>query len=255
VHKKVFIALVILLMLIIAKCNVPVYAEDDEVYILEPGKVYRFKNSENVRAVFSDYVLCGATISGNEYYKATYYRYWDSVKVSSLGILFVYNCNNKPVTMTVVEKKGRISEVQVYEPSLSLVMYDGRETEFKVTNNNEGSIEYRNFEYNEISDSLDNPDWSDWLYTSLTLTGRGVLLFPYNINDLEDNITIEGDYEVSEYVRLGFFQGPPWILKTDLTGMIQALLDQLSMLLPVGLVILSAFLLISLIMYIVRLFR
>ena len=246
--KKFFSVLLILLMFI----NLPVYAEDEEVYILEPGKVYRFRNSEDVIAVFSDYVLCAATISGNEYNSAEYYRYWNGIKVGSLGVLFVYNCNNESVTMTVVERKGRISQVEVFEPSLSIVMYDASETDFRVINNTDGSIRYRQYEYNEISDSFDNPDWAATFYSSITFVGRGFLLLPFNINDLEDNITFEGDYEVSSYVRKGFFQGPPWILKTDLAGIILALLDQLSMLLPAALVVLSVFLLISLIKYIVR---
>lgn len=247
-YRKVFIVVLVLLMFV----NVPVYA-NNEVYTLEQGKVYRFKNGgKPFEAEFSDYVLSGSTVVSSGYTNVYHYSYSDNMWFTKADYPFVYNCNNKTVTMTVYE--GNITEVDVFASPFSIVMYDGSETDFKMTNNTEYGISYKRFEYNEVSDSLDNPSGTETLYTSGTYTGRGVILLPVNINELQDTITFEGDYEAYNYIRLGFFQGPPWILKTDLAGIIRAFLEQLSMVLPVALVILSVFLLISLAKYIVRSF-
>ena len=250
--RKLFSVLVILLMFIAASCNVPAYAEDEGVFTLEPCKLYLFNKTGSVKAEFSKNVLCGGVISSTPYDNVLYYHYWSTINVGSTGKLFVYNCNDESVTMDVIE--GTINGFEVVDYPISIVMYDASEMDFKMINNTDSRIRYKRFNYNEVADRLDDKSGTDWLYDSATLTGRGALLFLVDINDLEDNITFEGEYEVSDYVRKGFFQGPPWILKMDLAGMIRALLDQLSMLLPVGLVILSAFLLISLMRYIVRSF-
>ena len=57
--RRFIIMLLILLMFISVSSCSPVYAEDNESYTLEPGKVYRFKKAsgENLVAEFSDYVL------------------------------------------------------------------------------------------------------------------------------------------------------------------------------------------------------
>jgi hypothetical protein len=234
-------------MFISVSSCIPVYAEDNEVYTLEPGKVYKFENvsGENLVAEFSDYVLYNNTY--NYYNKINSYNLVNYINHSS-SHTNVYNCNNKSVTMTITG--GEISEVTVYGSLFSLVMYDGTETEFKIINNIDDSVNCRKFEYNESDNSFEASGLN--IQGSRTLTGKGFLLF--KLDDEYYNTTFNGVYEVSNYIRSGFFWAPPWIFRMDLAGMIRVLLDQLSMLLPVGLLILSVFLLASFLIYMVRSF-
>jgi hypothetical protein len=230
--------------------SVPVYAEDNEVYTLEPGKVYKFEKviDENLVAEFSDYVLYNNTY--NYYNKVNSYQYVNYINNGS-SHTNVYNCNNKSVTMTITG--GEISEVTVYGSLFSLVMYDGTETEFKIINNIDDSVNCRKFEYNESDNSFEASGLN--IQGSRTLTGKGFLLF--KLDDEYYNTTFNGVYEISNYIESDFFQvPPPWILKKmmNLTELLGAFWNQLLTLLPVGLVILSAFLLTSLLIYTVRLF-
>lgn len=230
-----------------------IYAKGAEVYTLEPGKVYVFrKNSgETLTVGFSDLVLRGISAASYEY--GDIMRYTSYVNYSShtsKSYLYVYNVNDKEVTMTVTE--GTIISDDVYDSDFSLVMYDATETNFQITSIVD-YVYYKRFEYNENDGSL---NWSPIEVINSgetdTYTGKGIVVT--RKHNLEGRLYIDGFYEVFNTISLGFFQVPPWILRMDLAGMTRVLLDQLSMLLPVALVILSVFLLISLAIYTIRLF-
>jgi hypothetical protein len=247
--RKFFCLLLILLMFM----SVPVYAEDYESYTLEPGKVYKFQrlsSGGNLVAEFSDYVLYNDTYNG--YNKANYYEYVNYVDNHS-SHTNIYNVNNKSVIMIITG--GTISEVTDYDSFFSLVMYDGTETEFKIINNIDDSVNCKQFEYNESDHSFEASGTNISINGSRTLTGRGFLLF--KADDKYHNTTFNGVYEVSNYIESDFFQvPPPWILKKmmNLTELLGVFWNQLLTLLPVALLILSVFLLISLAIYTIRLF-
>jgi len=256
VYRKLFIVLVILLMLV----NVPVYAEDEEVYTLKKGKVYEFKFRANltlsdvVNIGFSDYVLYGYS-NLTDYDSISSYGFYGtgtSRTFVSVFTMFVYNCSDSDVTMVITD--GVITNYYEYDSPFSFVMYDASEEYFKITNTTDTSIKYRELQYNEYDGTITYRSSSETLKSggSALYSGKGLLLLPVKTGNVQYNVTLEGVYEVNNYIRKGFFRVPPWILETDLGVIIRALLEQLSMLLPVGLVILSVFLLISLIRYIVR---
>lgn len=257
-YRKVFIALVILLMLI----NVPVYAEEG-IYTLERGKIYVFtfpENNSTVEVNFSDNVLTGVEIvQQDDPGDLDIYNRYGTRRSWGIGylhnVLYVYNVSDSDVT-AVFADGSLVRRVDVYPSPVSLVAYDASEEPIEFTNITDEIIRYKEFSYNEY----DNTITYDSSFKSLesgegVLTfGKGVLLFPINTGNLQYYLSINGVYEVRNYIRKSFFRIPPWILETDLAGIIQALLEQLLMLLPVALVILSVFLLISLIRYIVRLY-
>jgi hypothetical protein len=150
--------------------------------------------------------------------------------------------------------EGTITGITVFDSLFSLVMYDGTDTEFKITNNTDSYVEAKQFEYDESDRSFDASGDYFAISDTKTFTGVGFILFGFPIDDLPYNLEFNGVYEISNYVGSGFFPVPPWILRMDLAGMIRVLLDQLSMLLPAGLVVLSVFLLVSLLIYTVRSF-
>lgn len=248
--RKFFCFLLILLMFM-SKCNVPVYAEDYESYTLEPGKVYRFKKvlSETFTAEFSDYVLISSWTQAGGYRDKSFYRYNNYFTKSSDIYVNVYNTSNKSVIMTITE--GTTTEVDVLESPFSLIMYDGTETRLQITKNIDDHINFKRFKYNESDHSFDYLGDYLGIGDGRTLSGKGFIVF--TSSDLQ-YVTFEGVYGFVDYISEYFFQTPPWILRMDLAGMTRVLLDQLSMLLPVGLVILSVFLLASLLIYTVRSF-
>lgn len=252
--RKFFCLLLILLMFMsVFSCCTPVYAEDNEVYTLEPGKVYKFQKAadENLVAEFSDYVLYNNTY--NYYNKVNSYQYVNNINNGS-SHTNVYNCNNKSVIMTITG--GTITEVDDFESLFSLVMYDATETDFQMINNIDDYVYFNRYDYNESDHSFDASGNFSVFGGSRTLTGKkGFLLF--RANDKFNNTTFNGVYEISNYVESDFFQvPPPWILKKmmNLTELLGAFLKQLKTLLPVALVMLSVFLLTSFLIYTVRLF-
>lgn len=259
-YKKVFIVLVIFLMLINVCSCVPAYAEEGGVYTLKRGKVYEFifrKKGSTVEVVFSDDVLRGIEYVYEYDNIRSYKSYGKSISWYDGYLndtLFVYNVSGSDVTASVLQ--GELINLYEYDSPFSLVHYDASEGPIEFTNDTDQKIYYKEFSYNEydnkitFSNSLKEIKSGEGILTF----GKGVLLFPINTGNLQYYLTFEGVFEVRNYIRSSFFRVPPWILKTDLGGIIQALLDQLSMLLPVGLVILSVFLLISLAKYIVRSF-
>ena len=205
---------------------------------------------------FSDHVLYGYSNVSNYDSLGSYsvYGTGTSRDFSSVYTMFVYNCSDSDVTMVITD--GVISQYYEYDSPFAFVAYDASEEYFEVTNTTDSMIKYREFQYNEYDDSITYSAHIEWLYSGdgALYFGKGILMFPFNTGNVQYFLDIEGVYEVGNYIRKGFFLVPPWILGMDLAGIIQALLGQLSMLLPVGLVILSVFLLISLIRYIVRSF-
>ena len=152
--------------------------------------------------------------------------------------------------------EGTITEVTAYDSTFSLVMYDGTDTEFKITNNTDSYTSYTVYEYNEFDHSYEGSGTYRVIdeNESETFTGMGFLVFG---SSRLQYTTFQGVYEISDYIRSDFFQvPPPWILKKmmNLTELLGAFWNQLSTLLPVGLVILSVFLLVSLLIYTVRSF-
>jgi hypothetical protein len=233
-----------------------VYAEGVEAYTLEPGKVYAFRKSSDGKLTvgFSDLVLRGTSLVSYEYGDLGRYTSYVNYSSTSKDYTYVYNVNDKEVTMTVTE--GTIISVDVYESVFSLVMYDATETNFQITNIGDNTgVYYRRFEYNENDGSLNlSPSNVIVLFSGETdtYTGKGIIVTKES--NLEERLYIDGFYEVYDTINLGFFHVPPWILRMDLAGLLGAFWNQLLTLLPVGLVILSVFLLASLLIYTVRLF-
>lgn len=232
-----------------------VYAEGVEAYTLEPGKVYVFRKSSDgtLTVGFSDLVLCGTSVASYGYGDLVRYTSYVNYSSASKNYTYVYNVNDKEVTMTVTE--GTIISVDVYESVFSLVMYDATETNFQITNIADSVVYCRRFEYNENDGSLNLSPSNVIVLKSGetdTYTGKGIIVT--RESNLEERLYIDGFYEVYDTINLGFFHVPPWILRMDLAGMIRVLLDQLSMLLPVALLILSVFLLVSFLIYMVRSF-
>ena len=250
--RKFFCLLLILLMFINLQSCVPVYAEDYESYTLEPGKIYRFKKvkGQTLTAEFSDYVLISSWNQAGGYTDKSFYRYKNNVTNSGDVYVNVYNTSNKSVVMTMTE--GTTTEVAVFNSPFSLVMYDGTETSLQIINNGDNSVTFKRYTYNESDYSFDylGNYLGIGVGKSRTLSGKGFIVF--TSSSLQD-VTFEGVYGFVDYISEYFFHTPPWILRMDLAGMIRVLLDQLSMLLPVGLVILSVFLLISLLLYTIHL--
>lgn len=246
-----FFCLLLILLMFMSKCNVPVYAEDYESYTLEPGKVYRFKKvkGETFTAVFSDYLLISSWTQSGGYTDKSRYRYNNYFTNSGDIYVNVYNTSNKSVAMTMTE--GTTIEVDVFDSPFSLVMYDGTETRLQITKNVDDFISFKRFLYNESDHSFDYLGEYLGIGDGRNLQGKGFLVF--TSSKLQD-VTFEGVYGFVDYISEYFFQAPPWILRMDLAGMIRVLLDQLSMLLPVALVILSVFLLVSLLIYTIHLF-
>ena len=254
-YRKVFIVLVILLMLIAASCNVPAYAEDE--YTLKPGKVYRFELDlyTSLDIDFSDSVLYHLGSSGNYTELWKYNNYGNSYE-KELNIeqyMFVYNVSDSNVKLTLND--GEIIGVNEYNSPFVMVMFDGSETALEVKNNSEEWQDYKVFHYvgNGSYIFYDETSIIEPGYTE-QFEGIGVLLFEAFGGNFEDIFTVSGVYEVGDYIREGFFPVPPWILVMDLAGLLEVFWRQLLTLLPVGLIILSVFLLISLVKYIVRLF-
>lgn len=252
--RKFFSVLLVLMLVNVHGCF-PAYAE--EVYTLKPGKVYRFGLDlyTSLDIDFSDSVLYYLGSSGNYTELWRYKNYGNSYQedFNVEQYLFVYNVSDSSVKLTLND--GEVIGVNEYQSPFVMVMFDGSETALEVKNNSEEWQDYKVFHYvgNGSYIFYDETSIIEPGYTE-QFEGIGVLLFEAFGGNFEDIFTVSGVYEVGDYIREGFFSVPPWILKTDLTGIIQALLDQLSTLLPVGLVILSVYLLISLAKYIVRLF-
>lgn len=248
-----FFCLLLILLVFMSKCNVPVYAEDYESYTLEPGKVYRFKKvkGETFTAELSDYVLISSWNQAGGYRDKSFYRYKNYVTNTGDVYVNVYNTSNKSVAMTMTE--GTATEVAVFDSPFTLVMYDGTETILKIINNGDNYVTFMRYRYNESDHSFDylGKYLGIGVGKSHVLSGKGFIVFTSSY--LQD-VTFEGVYGFVDYISEYFFQIPPWILRMDLAGIIRVLLDQLSMLLPVGLVILSVFLLISLLLYTIHLF-
>lgn len=253
-YKRLIIVLLVFLMFV----NVPVYA--NEIYTIKQGKVYTItidQNYSNLDVIFSDNVLYGFR-NLNYYDDLTTY---DSYGISSNRTLdvfdkfmFVYNLSDSDVIMTLND--GGITNIREYESPFGLVMYDGTNTVLEVTNNTSGYIDYKMLNYNDINGSIsfDKYNYSIAGGSTKEIEGKGVLIFELDGGNLKDILTISGVYEVGDFVRYGFFQRVPWILEMDLMGIIRVFLEQLSMLLPVGLIVLSAFLLINLLRYTMRFF-
>ena len=245
--KKFSCFLLILLMFI----SVPVYAEDNEVYTLGPGEVYRFRFMKPVDLVFSDNVLYGTGTSSNKLY--TYDSYGNSYNGSPTGLaIYVYNCSYSEINITLNE--GEITAADKYYSPFTLVMFDASEEVFEMKNISDVYLRYKVHYYNEDTGSIDFNTGTSVFNGTKTLEGKGVLMFEFTEDDLPYKLELNGAYEVGDYISEDFFPSPPWILRMDLAGMIRVLLDQLSMLLPVGLVVLSVFLAISLLLYTMRLF-
>lgn len=253
--RKFFCLLLILLTFMsVLSCCTPVYAEDYESYTLEPGKIYRFKKvkGETFTAEFSDYLLISSWTQAGGYTDKSFYRYSNYFTKSGDIYVNVYNTSNKNVAMTITE--GTITEVDVLDSPFSLVMYDGTETSLQMINNGDNSVTFKYYEYNESDHSFDYLGYylGIGVGKSRTLSGKGFIVFT---SGSLQYVTFEGGvYGFVDYISEYFFQTPPWILRMDLAGIIRVLLDQLSMLLPAGLVILSVFLLVSLLIYMVRSF-
>lgn len=249
--RKLFSVLLVLLMFI----NVPVYAQDE--YTLKPGKVYRFEfdlyNRLDVDLSGDVLFYFSSTESYDELYK--YANYGNSYE-SDLNIekyMYVYNVSDSNVNLIINE--GEIVGVNEYSSPFVMVMFDGSETVFELTNNSDGWENYKIFYYQGdgslIFDSVTDiigPGCSE------QFDGIGALLLEVAGGSFEDVFTLNGVYEVGDYIRGGFFPVPPWILGMDLAGLLEAFWNQLQTLLPAALIVLSASLLISLAKYIVRLF-
>ena len=135
-------------------------------------------------------------------------------------------------------------------------MFDGSGSAFEVSNLTDRYLYYKLLNYNEDDDSIMIGESTGDIGrgASKSFEGKGVLLFKVNRSELEDTLTFEGVYEVSDSMRYDFFVNPPWILRMDLAGIIRVFWEELSMLLPVGLVILSMWLLTRLVKYTMGLF-
>lgn len=256
-YKKVFFLLLILTILI----SVPVYAEDENVYTLESGKIYTFRfnydYSDDVDLDFSDNVIYGIN-RFDDYADLTEYRYYGSSRIEGVGstnnFMFVYNWSDSEVYMTLND--GEIASVTEHSSPFTLVMFDGGEEGFEFINVSDGVIEYKRHYYNEDDGSIDYSTGYKSIHSgnSVTYEGKGILMFDFPTGDVLYNMDFNGVYEVGDYISEDFFLMPPWILVMDLAGLLGAFWNQLLTLLPVGLVILSVFLLISLLIYTMRLF-
>ena len=258
--KKFFSVLLVLMLVNVHGCF-PAYAEEEEVYTLKRGKVYEFRFrgiAQTKDFYFSDDVLFGQDYVDDYYDLSAYQRYGRGFRcyVGYVdNIFFVYNVADKDVTLIL--ESGILNELIEYDSPFSLVAYDASENYFEITNLTDENLYYTKFHYNEHDESLTYDKYSKKLESGETAlyVDKGILLLEkINTGNVQYSVALEGDYEVNNYIRKSFFRIPPWILKTDLAGIIRVLLDQLSTLLPVGLVILSVFLLISLAKYIIRLF-
>lgn len=244
--KRVLFLLLILTILI----SVPVYGQ--EVYTLEPGKIYRFTFIDYADIVFSDNVLYGVR------YNYDKLRTYDSYGNSYYGRLnlpysmYVYNCSYSEIGITFNE--GEIQSVTEYSSPFTLVMFDASEEVFEMRNISGVILDYKVHYYNEDNGSIDFNTGTSVFSGMKTLEGKGVLMFEFTEDELPYKVEFNGVYETGSYISEDFFPVPPWILRMDLTGTIRVLLDQLSMLLPVALVILLVFLLINLLIYIIHLF-
>lgn len=236
-------------------CCTPVYAEDNEVYTIEPGEVYKFGTVGYIDVVFSDNVLhgVGTGYALDDLYTYDSYGNSYSGNLSVNNALYVYNCSYSDIYVTLNE--GEIWAFSEYSSPFTLVMFDASKEVFEMKNISGLSLRYKVHYYNEDTGSIDfNTGTSVLGSGTKTLEGRGVLMFEFSEDDLPYKLELNGAYEVGDYISEDFFPLPPWILRMDLAGMIRVLLDQLSMLLPVALVILSVFLLVSLLIYMVRSF-
>jgi hypothetical protein len=236
------------------------YTEGQQVYTLEPGKVYRieFNYLENEYADldFSDNVVYGfSTVYGATAFDL--YKYYGNSyngSVSDGKRMFVYNWSESEINMTLND--GEIKKIVTYSPLFTLVMFDGSEEVLEMINTYVTTVNYRVHYYNEDDGSIDYVSDMNHLYKgqSRIFEGKGLLMFGHPVDTMLNRVDFNGVYEVGYYISEDFFQVPPWILRMDLAGMIRVLLDQLSMLLPVALVILSVFLLVSFLIYMVRSF-
>lgn len=264
----------VLLVLILA--GAPVYAEEEQDYsvvypereifldaedfrTLQPGVVYQFYSlvGKPFEIEFSDCVLWGGTFYSNGYKDVSIFEYSDYVEaLPEDGYrIFVYNIHDREVSMRIPDKPDDFRGAYFNSNPLNLVTYNGYETPFQVSNNTDDrAISYKQFEYDGAGGYVEG------VYETMapgevhSYIGKGFLLFSLYMDDLENSVTCEGVYKLTDYIDADFFRVPPWILEMDLTGVIRGYLEQLSMLLPVGLVILSAFLVISLMRFIMRLF-
>lgn len=233
------------------------YTEGQQVYTLEPGKVFRFRFDymKDIDLVFSDNVLYGIGINYDKL--STYDSYGNSYSgdITMPFSMYVYNCFDSEINITLNE--GEIMDVTEYYSPFTLVMFDASEEVFKMKNISGVILPYKVHYYNEDDGSININTGTPVLSGTKTLEGKGVLMFEFSEDDLPYKLELNGVYEISEYVESDFFQvPPPWILKKmmNLTELLGAFLKQLKTLLPVALVMLSVFLLISLLIYTVRLF-
>lgn len=260
--SKVLVVLLTLLMFM----NVPVYtAHAEETYTLRPGKVYvvrLYTNYDYADLVFSDNVLCryGSTDTGYDGL-STYYdyvtRYYHD-KLNYYDRVYVYNVSGSDVIMTL--DNGEIRNISERQSPFYAVMYDGTETEFEMEYIGNNAIYYKKFYFDNDAGLLR----FDKTYFVMDpgavreFDGKGVLIIRKAYYDqdleLEDVLRMNGVYEVGDHFRYDFFYRAPWILGMDLMGIMEVFWEQLSMLLPVGLIVLSVPLLIYLTRYTVRLF-
>jgi hypothetical protein len=234
---------------------VPVYAaEGQEVYTLEPGNVYgfRFDWSNDVDLVFSDNVLYGTGTNYKSFYTYDFYGNSYSGQITIPYYMYVYNCFDSEINMTINE--GEIKGVTEYSSPFTSIMFDASEEVFEMKNISGVILRYKVHYYNEDTGSIDINTGTTVLSGTKTLEGRGVLMFEFPEDDLPYKLELNGAYEVGDYISEDFFPSPPWILRMDLAGILRVLLDQLSMLLPVALVVLSIFLVVNFLIYIVHLF-
>lgn len=252
--KKVLVVVGLVAFLVFV--SGPVYATGSYTFL--QGKVYAVEIEGDVLDVtFSDNVLFGdyltneiGALNAYDTYGMSYVRPW----YSSSRYLLVYNISDSDVIMTLND--GAIANVDGYDSPFSLVMFDGSGSAFEVRNLTDDYISYKLLNYNEddgcitIGASLASIGRGASEY----FEGKGVFLFKVARSDLENTLTFEGVYEVSDVVRYDFFVNPPWILRMDLAGIIRVFWEELSILLPVGLVVLSMWLLTRLVKYTMGLF-
>ena len=136
-------------------------------------------------------------------------------------------------------------------------MYDGTNTEFKVEYTGDRDANYYILNYDEKAGLLrfNNSMYYIGPGDLKKFEGKGVLIFDLYYRDVfEDVMQMNGVYKVGNNIEYNFFSKVPWILGMDLTGIIKILWEQLKMLLPAGLVVLSILLIMYLTRYVVRLF-
>lgn len=256
--SKVLVVLLALLMSI----NVPVYAE--KIYTLKAGNIYKIEldlDYPYVDVVFSDNVLHGDySYVNTDIYDWLYIydiyekRYQGDVDTFN-RFLYVYNISDSDVIMT--KNDGVIKSIKEYQSPFGLVMYDATNTEFEVEYVGNRDASYYMLIYDENDRSLRFSHSSYYIAPGdiKKFEGKGVLIFDLYYRDVfEDVMQMNGDYKMGNNIEYNYFYKVPWKLGIDLNGIIQILWEQLKMLLPAGLVVLSIMLIMYLTRYVVRLF-